>query len=191
MSMSADSPPEGPPPAAADWRDKAGLAIRAALLIAVLVFVAMAVQGGRRPLEVGTPAPELHLRSYDGKVWGLERFAGKPMVVNFWGTWCPPCMRELPHFAASSKAHADEVVFVGATVQSEPPGVFATIKRFDITYPIAEVDGHSSARWKAQTLPSTYLLDKDHNVVWSVAGGLSRSDLEGALEQHLGIKRAD
>jgi thiol-disulfide isomerase/thioredoxin len=169
--------------------EKLGTVGRAILLIAVLVFVAMAVQGGRHPLEVGKPAPDLHLVSYDGKAWDLSRFAGKPVVVNFWGTWCPPCLQELPHFADASRRYADEMVFIGAAVKSPPEDVFRIIRRFDIDYPIAAVDGHTSARWEARTLPSTYLLNDRHEVVWSISGSITGDQIDAAIKEHLGIDR--
>lgn len=180
--MSPQESPKKPSRTAMDWL---GIGVRGALLIAALLFVAMAIQGGRRPLEVGTAAPELHLVSYDGKAWDLRRFEGKPVVVNFWGTWCPPCLQELPHFAKASQAYGDDVVFVGASVNSPPEDVFRIIRRFDIRYPIAAVDGHTSALWNARSLPSTFLLNERHEVVWSITGAITRKQLDAAIAEHL------
>jgi thiol-disulfide isomerase/thioredoxin len=167
---------------ALDWL---GVAVRASLLIAALLFVAMAIRGGTKPLEIGTAAPELHLRSYDGKDFGLETFAGKPVVVNFWGTWCPPCLQELPHFVKAAHEYKDEVAFIGAAVNSPPQDAARIIDRFAIPYPIAQVDGRSSALWNARSLPSTYLLNEKHEVVWSVAGAITKKDLDAAIAKHL------
>jgi thiol-disulfide isomerase/thioredoxin len=183
--MTAETAPEAhdrPKRTALDWL---GLVVRAALLIGALLFVAMAIQGGRHPLELGTTAPDLHLVSYDGKPWDLSRFEGKPVVVNFWGSWCPPCLQELPHFARASKKHADEVVFVGAAVNSPSEDVFRIIRKFDIRYPIAAVDGHTSALWNARSLPSTYLLNDKHEVVWSITGAITADQLDAAIAEYL------
>jgi thiol-disulfide isomerase/thioredoxin len=169
--------------------EKLGTLGRAVLLIAVLVFVAMAVHGGRHPLKVGNPAPELHLLSYDGKAWDLSRFEGKPLVVNFWGTWCPPCLQELPHFASASRRYKDDVVFIGAAVKSPPDEVFGVIRRFGIEYPVAAVDGNASARWEARTLPSTYVLNDKHELVWSISGAITSAEIDAVLADKLGISR--
>lgn len=132
----------------------------------------------------GQAAPKLTLRSYDGKVWELNRFKGKPVVLNFWGSWCPPCMAELPSFVKAANDHP-EVQFVGATVGSDPTEVFATIRRFRIPYAIAEVDSHGTQDWGASTLPSTFLLDKNHDVVFSTRGQMSHQMLEKAISQYL------
>lgn len=165
----------------------AGLLARGALLIAALGFVFLAVRGGQRPLEEGQPAPPLPLVSYDGQGWDLTRFAGKPVVVNFWGTWCPPCLQEMPHFALAARGYGDQLVFIGASVNSPRNDVFRVIERFGIPYPIAQVDAATSASWNARSLPSTYLLDAQHRVVWSASGALTRKALEDVVEEHLGI----
>lgn len=167
-------------------RDVVGLVVRGGLLVAAVVFLVLAVAGGRRPLEAGAPAPALELVSYDGKAWDLSRFEGQPVVVNFWGTWCPPCLQELPHFVKAAHRWQDEVVFVGAAVNSPAPDAFRIIERFSVPYPIAQVDGASSARWNARSLPSTFLLDAEHRVVWSVSGAITGADLDKAITSKLG-----
>ncbi len=180
-------PPRDPRSAKATVGERVGVVARGALFVAALVFAVLAVRGQNRPLEEGQPAPPLPLVSFDGAAWDLSRFAGKPVVLNFWGTWCPPCLQEMPHFARAAKAYGDDVVFIGASVNSPREDVFHVIERFGIPYPIAQVDGKTSARWNARSLPSTYLLDAEHRVRWSGTGALNRSGLEGLVEEHLGV----
>lgn len=171
----------------ATWAERAGVLARGALLVAALGFVVLAIRGQHRPLEEGQPAPPLELVSYDGKAWDLERFAGKPVIVNFWGTWCPPCLQEMPHFAMAARAYGDQVVFIGASVNSPRDDVFRVIERFGVRYPVAQVSAASSSAWNARSLPSTYVLDAQHRVVWSGTGALTRQDLEDIVSEHLGI----
>lgn len=172
---------------ATTWKDRAGSVLRGAALVAALFFAVLAIRGQHKPLEEGQPAPPLALVSYDGQAWDLSRFEGRPVVVNFWGTWCPPCLQELPHFARAAKDYADDVVFIGPSVNSPAEDVFRIIERFGVTYPVARVDAQTSSAWNARSLPSTYVLDASHRVVWSGSGALTRSDLEGLLESYLGI----
>jgi thiol-disulfide isomerase/thioredoxin len=162
-------------------REVAGLVVRGSLLVAAVVFLVMALKGTGHPLEAGQPAPALNLVSYDGKAWDLGRFEGQPVVVNFWGTWCPPCLQELPHFVRAAHRWQDEVVFVGAAVNSPAEDAFRIIERFAVPYPIAQVDAASSSRWNARSLPTTVLLDAEHRVVWSVSGAITGADLDKAL----------
>lgn len=172
------------------WKDRLLVALRGLLLLAAVGLVALAIVNNGSPLEAGSHSPDGQFRSYDGRAWDLSRFEGKPLVVNFWATWCAPCMQELPHFARAAERHKDDVVFIGAAVSSPQEDVFRTIERFDVRYPIAAVDQRTVSAWNAKGLPSTYFLDKDHKVVWSTAGMLTAEQLESALETHLGIEGA-
>lgn len=180
-SKDAPSAPRG------SFMERLGTLVRGAALVLALFFAVLAIRGQHRPLEVGQAAPPLALVSYDGKAWDLSRFGGKPVVVNFWGTWCPPCLQEMPHFARAARAYGDSVVFIGASVNSPPEDVFRVIERFGITYPIAQVNAETSNLWNARTLPSTYLLDEQHRVVWSGTGALTSRELEGLLEDYLDL----
>ena len=161
--------------------------IRPIGLAALMVVLVYAMMGQNQLLAKGEEAPALHLTSYDGQAWSLDQFKGKVTVVNFWATWCPPCMAELPVFAKISKERADDVVFVGVAVSSPQGEVFDTIRRIGIRYPIAYSDAHALEDWHAATLPTTYVLDAQHRLVYSARGQLSGRELNNALDDVLGI----
>ncbi len=165
-----------------DLKGIAALGARVVLFGGALFLLVTIVTGQGGMLEKGGPAPPLHLTSYDGKHWDLSVFEGRPVVVNFWATWCPPCMAELPHFARTAQER-DDVVLVGVAVQSPPQEVFDTLRRLDIRYPIATSDAHSLEAWQAQTLPTTYVLDDKHRVVWAARGQLTKSQLDDAIAE--------
>lgn len=158
--------------------------LRQTLFFAAIVFVAIAVVQNQKPLENGA-SPPVELRSYDGQTWDLSRFAGRPIVLNFWATWCPPCMQELPEFARVAEEYADRAVVIGAVVSSPRPEVLHTVERFDIRYPVAEASRDMIRYWNASALPSTYLLDAAHRVVWSTSGMLTGTQLKAAMEEHV------
>lgn len=157
--------------------------LRPVLLGAAVVLLSMAWLDNHAPVPKGA-APPVSLRSYDGQNWDLDRFSGKPIVLNFWATWCPPCLQELPHFARAAERHRDDVVFVGAAVNSPPAEVFAVIDRFQLRYPIAAASSQMQADWRANSVPATYFLNARHEVVWSAAGALTAAELETALAEH-------
>ena len=159
--------------------------VRPILLVALLVAVVGVFVNQNRMLALGEAAPELHLTSYDGRTWTLDQLQGRPVVVNFWATWCPPCMAELPAFAKAAKAHKDDVVFVGVAVSSPDGEVFETIRRMGITYPIARTDGHSLETWRAQSLPTTYMLDAQGKLAYSARGQMTHKELNAALDDLL------
>lgn len=164
--------------------------LRQVLFFAAVVFVAIAIVQNQKPLENGA-SPPVQLRSYDGHTWDLRRFEGQPIVLNFWATWCPPCMQELPEFTRVATEYADKAVVIGAAVSSPREDVLRTIKRFDIRYPIAEASRDMIQHWNASSLPSTYLLDHSHRVVWSTSGMLTGAQLKAAMEEHLFAAAAD
>jgi thiol-disulfide isomerase/thioredoxin len=64
----------------------------------------------------------------------LEKLQGKPVVLNFFGSWCPPCLRELPAFQALSQRYGDKVAFVGVTFNDTRPGAQQALARAGVTY---------------------------------------------------------
>jgi cytochrome c biogenesis protein CcmG/thiol:disulfide interchange protein DsbE len=162
-------------------REKLGLAARGALLLALAVFVAMAVQAESSPLALGEKAPPAHFVSYDGKGWGLEQFEGRPMLLSFWAPWCAPCMAEMPMLVDFAHEHREDVVVVGAVVNAEPKRVFEAIRRFEIPFPVAAADPGTIGRYHADAVPLTYLLDAEHRVVWSARGMTSHAQLSQAV----------
>lgn len=154
--------------------------LRAVGVAGLLGIVVVSLMGGGERFAPGTPAPETRGQTLDGGAFVLAAWKGQPVVVNIWATWCGPCVHELPEFADVARRHGD-VRFVGLAVDSRPADVERMVARFAIPYPVVPIDGATQAAWKADAVPSTYLLDKDGKVVWSVLGGISGRDLEAAL----------
>lgn len=154
-------------------------------MVGLAIYLVTQFLGSNAPLVPGGKAPVLTLQSYDGVRWNLDRFEGQPVVVNFWGSWCPPCVAEMPELVKTANLYAGDVVFVGAAVTSAPAEVVAMIERFQIPYPIAATDRASTGRWAADRFPSTYVLEKDHKVVWSTQGMVSEKTLKKVFSEHL------
>jgi thiol-disulfide isomerase/thioredoxin len=167
------------------WGDRAFIVGRMALLIGIALALAWPYLSPAPPLAVGLRAPVVHAQSYDGRTWDLERFSGTPVFVNFFGSWCPPCVAEMPDLVATHSLYGDRIAFVGLAVESPREDVFAFIRRFDVAYAIAATDATTVRAWSATSLPSSFLLDADHRVVWSSRGQVSKKELVGAIEQHL------
>jgi thiol-disulfide isomerase/thioredoxin len=160
-----------------------GLLLRGVLTTAAIVIALRVFFPGGPILENGQLAPPVYLESYDGKHWDQSLFTGKPVLINFWATWCPPCLQEIPHLVKAAKIYGDQVQIIGFTVDSPAEDVFSTVKRFGINYPVAKVDFPTVERWGASTLPSSYLLDENQRIIWSMRGGLTPSDLQDAFSR--------
>lgn len=98
------------------WSSRRSPPLRRPLLAATLTgcavfFVGTAVNQAFTP--AGAPLPAIEVRRLDGSTVTLGAFAGRPLVINLWATWCPPCHREMPVLAAAQLAHPDiQFVFV-------------------------------------------------------------------------------
>ncbi|MFH1466607.1 MAG: TlpA disulfide reductase family protein [Pseudomonadota bacterium] len=131
-------------------------------------------------------APALSLPDPEGQLHALTDLKGEPVIVNFWATWCPPCVQEIPEFSAFSKDHP-EIPVLGVAVDSGSPAeIRAAARRLGISYPVLIADQATYDRWDVSTLPTTVFIAPDGTVAGSHVGGMSREALEKALVEAVG-----
>jgi cytochrome c biogenesis protein CcmG, thiol:disulfide interchange protein DsbE len=125
--------------------------------------------------------PELRGALADGRLTSRE-LRGYPVVVNFWASWCGPCKTEAPILAASARAHAGKVVFLGIDVQDFKSDAVRFLERYDVTY--VSVRDSSSGTYDAYGLtglPETYYIDAKGRLIAHSLGELSRAELERGI----------
>lgn len=130
-----------------------------------------------------TQFPALRLPLIDGTDYDLATHRGSWVVVNFWATWCAPCVKEMPELSALHDAH-DDVQVVGLTYESiEPETLQKALARRPVSYPIAIVDPYELPPGIAapRGLPMTYLIDPQGNVKREFLGPVTRADIERAI----------
>lgn len=130
-----------------------------------------------------------HLRELSGREVSLASLRGRPVVVNFWATWCPPCRFEIPELAAFYRAHRGECVEVlGVAEDSGGAGeVAAGAKELGIPYRVVLDPGAALARrFGISGLPHTVVLDGTGQVRRVFLGAIDRRQLEDALAPLLG-----
>lgn len=114
------------------------------------------------------PAPGFTLNDAHGKTQSLGK--GRITLVNFWATWCPPCVHEIPSMNRLAAAY-DEKDFgiVSINFKEDPEHVLAFLKRVNVDFPVLlDHDGAVSSRWRVFAFPSTFLLDRNGDIRYSV-----------------------
>ncbi|MEU8840105.1 TlpA disulfide reductase family protein [Streptomyces roseus] len=142
--------------------------------------------------DARTEAPKLDGETVDGKTLDTTALKGKVVVLNVWGSWCPPCRAEAPNFAKVSKELADagkDVQFVGInTRDTSKQNATSFEENFGITYPsLYDPDGKLLLRFPAGTLnpqaiPSTIVLDKQGKVAARTLVAISEQQLRAMID---------
>lgn len=136
----------------------------------------------------GEPVPRLEVEAFDGSTLSLQDHAGTPMVVNFWASWCPPCIAEMPDLEAVHQSAGDRLAFVGVNTQDTPEDAAAMVDETGVTYDLVrDPDGALGQAFGVFGMPSTFYVDADGDIVARHTGLLTRDALVDDLREHLGI----
>jgi thiol-disulfide isomerase/thioredoxin len=161
------------------------LAVAACLLAATAAATAAAADAVLKPWPGKQATPALRLSDLQGKEWVLSQLRGKVVVVNFWASWCGPCVDELPVLNALARRDPDQVAVVGVNYK-EP---LDTIERFSGAHPFAypvlrDRAGDMFRQWTAGVMPTTILVDRRGRARWRSVGEIGAGDtrLKAAID---------
>lgn len=123
-----------------------------------------------------TPAPALSLVDAHDVQQTLSK--GRVTLVNFWATWCPPCVHEIPSMNRLAAAYdPKQFGIVSINFKEDAPHVLSFLKRVDVDFPVLlDIDGAASSRWKVFAFPSSFLLDRQGRVRYSVNTAIEWDD---------------
>ena len=144
---------------------------------------APATEPARPPESMDAEFPTLQLAMIDGTPYDLAQHRGKWVVVNFWATWCKPCVKEMPELSALD-AMREHVEVIGlAYDDSDPKDIQAFLRQHPVSYPIAIVDTFDPPKSFAtpRGLPTTYLIAPNGKLAKKFMGPVTAGDIESAI----------
>ena len=137
----------------------------------LLVILFSSCYQGTRPAQLGKDAPQFTVTDSDHTV-SLSQFRGKTVVLNFWATWCPPCVAEMPSLVQMQKILGDKVVVLAVSTDVDEGAYKQFIRDHHVDLlTVRDAANKSNALYGTYKFPETYIIDKDGKIRRKFIGG--------------------
>lgn len=166
----------------------AGMLIAAVGLPDRAVYSSVFLPGETRPVapELNAIAPPFALRTTQGVLVDLLALRGKPVVINFWATWCIPCAVEMPELQAVYAELGGQFHLLGINLGEPLDAVRHWANRYQLTFPLLlDEDLAVSSAYRLRAQPSTYIIAPDGSIVAAFFGPVSADALRSTLRPYL------
>lgn len=183
------------------WQTALGILVVAGLALAAVVGNLGArgkesgqgatAPAGEKPAlpQPGYPAPDFKLQDMEGKTVRLSDFKGKPVLINFWASWCPPCNAEMPDLVKKSEAYKDRIVFLGVNLtqtESEAEGPKKFIEKYNVQFrTLLDEKGEAANLYQALGIPTTVTVAPNGVIVDRFTGAMTEDTMERFIQNLL------
>ena len=135
------------------------------------------------PAQVAKSAPDYRLYDLDGKLHRASDYRGRWLVINYWATWCAPCLHEMPELQRFFEANAERAMLWGVTFEDENrAAIVEFVERLGVTYPILGFDQDPQTGFGAvRVLPTTFVIDPEGNFHQRFEGPIKAAHLERTI----------
>jgi len=133
--------------------------------------------------------PEFELQGVDGTSWNNEKLDGKPWIINFWASWCPPCIAELPSMNELwATLESEGVGMLAINAGETEKAVIAFLDKAAIDFPVVFSSGPETlSHWSVRGLPTTLIVDSEGKVIYTAVGPREWNDPE-LIERVLSLR---
>jgi len=156
------------------------------VILLIILTLVLLVTGCSEPsgARVGEPAPDFKLQNLDGQYISLSDLRGKPVLLNFWATWCPPCRVEMPYLQEIFEEWSDKgLVLLTIDIGEGPSQIKEFLEANNLSLPVLlDTKKNVAQRYNITGIPTTFFIDKDGVIREKIIGAFPS---KGAIEKHL------
>lgn len=166
----------------------AGVALAAAI-VGIVIYGEMNSSVLARPAatpikaSARKPAPQFSGRTLAGANVSLHQYAGRPVVINFFASWCAPCQEEAAGLARIAQRFGSKVQMLGISIDDKPPGAMRFASRYHWSWPIVyEPNDDLAFRYGIPGKPTTIVVDQRGRIAWQHAGKIGTAPVAAVLQ---------